>query len=360
MTRHERLSRCYLHRETDRPAVYSRSGFPAGDPTYDRLKAYLAEHTELKAGWSGCQFESGQPWETHSEPHSADFERHVSTLHTPKGDLRQSRLESRKGQPGLHETFLIRSADDAEKYLSLPLPQIAGDPSSFLAVKAAVGDRGIAEVGLGMNPAGFVAELCGSETFALMSVTDRTILHALCERQLAIMLQRVRFLVAAGVGPFFTMLGEEYVVPPLHGPRDFDDFNVRYDTPILDAVHNAGGRVHVHCHGAMKRVLAGFVEMGVDVLHPFEPPPQGDILAREAKAVARGRTCLEGNIQIHRMYEASPEAIREETEQLIADAFDDRRGLIVCPTASPYIRGRGEECFPNYQAMIDAVLACAH
>jgi hypothetical protein len=57
------------------------------------------------------------------------------------------------------------------------------------------------------------------------------------------------------------------------------------------------------------------------------------------------------------MYEATAQDIRQETEQLLADAFDDGRGLIVCPTASPYIRGAGEACFPQYQAMIDAVLA---
>jgi hypothetical protein len=66
--------------------------------------------------------------------------------------------------------------------------------------------------------------------------------------------------------------------------------------------------------------------------------------------------CLEGNIQIHRLYEAAPDEIREETERLIRDAFDDRKGLIVCPTASPYIRGQGEECFPQFKAMIDTVL----
>jgi len=55
------------------------------------------------------------------------------------------------------------------------------------------------------------------------------------------------------------------------------------------------------------------------------------------------------------MYEMSPEAIHEETQRLIADSFGDKRGLIVCPSASPYIRGLGEICFSQYQAMIDAV-----
>ncbi len=83
----------------------------------------------------------------------------------------------------------------------------------------------------------------------------------------------------------------------------------------------------------------------------------GDITARQAKEVVRGRLCLEGNIQIATMYERTPEQVRQETVALIADAFDDHRGLIVSPTASPYIRGAGEVCFPQYQAMIDTVLA---
>ena len=49
----ERLRRCYFHKELDRPAVYSRTGYPAEDPSYDRLRAYLEAHSELKRSWSG-------------------------------------------------------------------------------------------------------------------------------------------------------------------------------------------------------------------------------------------------------------------------------------------------------------------
>lgn len=356
MTRRERLRRCYFNEELDRPAVYSRAAFPANDSTYDGLKQYLERNTELKVGWSGCQFESAYSMDVQTEAHSEDFERRIETLQTPAGPLQRSSLISLKGQPGLHERYFVNNADDAEKYLSLPLPEFRGSPSSFHAAEANLGDAGIVDVGIGMNPGGFVVELCGSETFAMMSVTDRDVLHALCERQMDIMIRRVNFLLGSGVGPYFSMVGEEYIVPPLHGPRDFYDFNVNYDQPIVDQIHQAGGRIHVHSHGSVKSVFQGFVDMGVDVLHPFEPPPQGDIHASEAKAFARGKMCLEGNIQIHRMYEATAEEIREETENLIRDAFDDGKGLIVCPTASPYIRGKGHDCYPQYKAMIDVVL----
>jgi hypothetical protein len=291
-------------------------------------------------------------WRT---PYSEDFERQIIVLHTPKGDLQFSNLASLKGQPGIEETFLLKNREDAEKYLSLPPSAFSPDISSFFAADAKIGDAGIVHVNLGVNPGGFVARLFGSETFAWMSVTDRDLLHALCERQMNMMLQRLKFLIGKQVGPFFCMEGQEFITPPLHGPADFYDFNVRYDKPLIDLIHDAGGRMHVHCHGAIKQVFGGIIDMGVDVLHPFEPPPMGDITAVEAKTQARDRMCLEGNIQIHRMYEACPEEIRQETEELIRVAFDDKKGLIVSPSASPYIRGQGEACFPQYQTMIDTV-----
>lgn len=356
MNSRERLRRCYFHEELDRPGVYTRTGFPEDDPTYDALKKYLDEHTELKRGWSVQQCETSYNTEIKVEPHTEDFERHIITIKTPQGDIEKTKIVSLKGQPGLSETYYLKTREDAEKYLSLPIPEIGGNASSFFELDKEIGDKGIVEAGLGMNPGGHAAELFGSENFALMSVTDRDIIHALLQRHMQVIMNRVKFAIQNKVGPFFSMLGQEYIVPPLHGPKDFSDFNVEYDKPVIDLIHEAGGRIHVHSHGSIKTVLHGFLDMGVDVLHPFEPPPMGDITPSEAKEAVRGKICIEGNIQIAYMYEHTPEQIRQETKQLIKDTFDDNRGLIVCPTASPYLRGEGERCFPQYKAMIDTVL----
>jgi hypothetical protein len=355
MTRRERLRRCYFHEELDRPGVYCRTGFPQDDPTYDQLKDYLAAHSELKHGWPTGRVQAPYPARTRTKPHSQDYERLFTVLHTPAGYLQSSRLVSLKGQPGMDETHLLKTRQDAEKYLSLPMPELHGEPDDFFAANRQMGERGIVHASLGFNPGGFAAELFGSEAFALMTATDRDVVHALCERQMRIILRRVEYLLARGVGPFWSILGQEYIVPPMHGPADFNDFNVRYDKPILDLIHGAGGRVHVHCHGSIRKVMDGFVEMGADVLHPFEAPPMGDITPAQAKQAARGRICLEGNIQIADMYELTPDEIRSQVEALIATCFDDRRGLIVCPTASPYLRGQGEACLEQFRAMVEAV-----
>lgn len=356
MNRRERLERCYSNQELDRPAVYSRTGFPGNDPTYDKLKAYIQAHTELKGSWSGIK-QTSYSTESYKEPYSESFERQITILHTPKGRLQRSYLMSLRGQPGLAETYFLKTREDAEKYLSLPLPEILGiDAPAFFAATERMGDTGIVGVSVGQSPGGFVATLFGTDNFAITSILDRDIIHALCQRQMTISLNQLKILLDNKIGPFFSMASQEYIVPPLHGPVDFNDFIVKYDKPIINMIHDSGGHIHIHCHASIKKVFSGFVEMGVDVLHPFEAPPMGDVTASEAKEFARDNMCLEGNIQIDRMYEATPGEVKEETELLIQTVFDDHKGLIVSPTASPYIRGRGEECFPQYKAMIDAVI----
>ena len=99
MTRRERLRRCYFNEELDRPAVYSRMGFPSDDPGYDRLKAYLLAHTEQKRHWGGGVPATPYPTESHTEPYSEDFARRITVLRTPAGDFESSSLVSLKGLP---------------------------------------------------------------------------------------------------------------------------------------------------------------------------------------------------------------------------------------------------------------------
>jgi hypothetical protein len=275
MTRRERLERCYRGEPVDRPAVYSRTGMPADDPSYYRLRALLRERTECKAIWSSFGLDAPYAIDSRIEPYAPDWDRRVNVLHTPAGDQTATHLVSRQGQPGLHERFFVDGPAAAERYLSLPLPEVDDDVSAFFAGDAEVGDAGIAEANLGFNTAGFIAELCGSETFALMSITHRDVLHALCERQQRLLLRRLDVLLACSLGPYFSILGQEYLVPPLHVPADLDDFNVRYDGPIIERIHDAGGRVHVHCHGSVARVLDGFLAMGRRCAAPHRDAAHG-------------------------------------------------------------------------------------
>jgi hypothetical protein len=357
MTRRERLRRCYNMEELDRPAVYSRMWISDSDHTYDALRECMAQRAERKLWFFPRKYMDADTSQEFTEPVSDSWQRLVQILHTPAGDLRRSYMIGLQGQSGYCDEHYLKDRSDAEKFLSLPMPTFAGPAAEdFAKAQTSVGDSGIVEVVLGDNPAGSAASLFGSETFAMMTVTDRDIIHALCRRKMEVLQRTIRWLTGQGLGPYFDMEGEEYLVPPLHSPKDFQEFCVGYDKPVIDVIHETGGRIHVHCHGRVGSVFTGFLEMGADVVHPFEPPPMGDSTARQAKAVARGRLCLEGNIQIADFYEKTPDQIRRQTQELIADAFDDRRGLIVCPSASPYMPNQGQACLAQYQAMVETVV----
>ena len=327
ITSAERLRRLYFHQEMDRPAVIIRWWGFRDDPTYDQLYKLMTE----RADWV-------EPW------HASSLVRGPEIPWAPKSDDRSERH------------YLLQTVEDAERYLALPLPEIGGDVSEYFRLKKQVGERGIVLAHLGDNPGGQVAGLFGSEEFAMMSVLERDIIHRLMQRQQIITLRLVQYLVDNGVGPYFNICGQEMITPPLHGPNDFHDFNVRYDQPIVERIHTAGGRLNVHCHGSIKAVMDGFPAIGTDVLHCFEAAPMGDVTPAEVKKAWRGRISLEGNIQIADMYEKSPENIRAQTEALISDCFDDHCGLAVSPTASPFMTGKGSICYSKYLAMVETVL----
>jgi uroporphyrinogen-III decarboxylase len=135
----------------------------------------------------------------------------------------------------------------------------------------------------------------------------------------------------AGLEPAFAWVGPELCIPPLMSPKDFEDFVSRFDKPLIDLIHERGGHAWVHCHGKMGPVLERFVEMGVDVLNPMEPPPMGDLTLEEAFARVGDRMALEGNIETHELMSASKERIRDLVREAI-EAGSGRR-FILCPSS---------------------------
>lgn len=325
MNSRERLRRLYYHEEMDRPAVIIRWWGFRDDSSYADLFKLMTEQADWVEPWNASSLLRGPPIPWAPEPEAGG------------------------------KRYLLRNVEDAVRYLALPLPEIGGDVSEYFRLKEQVGERGIVLAHLNNNPGGLIAELFGSEQFAMMSVLERDLLHRLMQRQQDVALRLLQHLIEQGVGPYFSICGQEMITPPLHGPDDFFDFNVRYDKPIADCIHAAGARLNVHCHGRIKTVLDAFPALGADVLHCFEAPPMGDVTPTEAKQAWRGRISLEGNIQIADFYEKNPEDIRRQTQALTRDCFDDRRGLAISPTASPFIPGRGRDCYRQYVAMVEAV-----
>lgn len=116
--------------------------------------------------------------------------------------------------------------------------------------------------------------------------------------------------------------------------RAFEQFILKYERPLWQMVRDAGQIVWVHCHGKINMVIDDFVQGGVQLLDPVEPPPQGDIEIEEAKRRASaGPMTLIGNIQ----YSDLCQRPTNEFESLIKRAICDggRQHFILGPTEFP-------------------------
>lgn len=358
LTSRERLDRCFRHKEIDRPGLFIR-GVDGKNPlndSYRKLLEMVLKACDLKNIIYLMQYKDSSDIAFKKEAFTEDFERHIITLHTPAGELHKSYLVGLKGNPGYIEKHFIETLEDAETYMSMPEQRMFFNTEDFFEEDRRLGDRGVTVIELGLNPAGSVVDLLGSENFAIWSIENREMLHSLMERERNILANRIKVLVKEKAGPYFAMLGEEYITPPLHGAKDFYEFNVKYDKPLIDLIHDSGSYIHIHSHGPLKNVLHHFKEMGVDVLHPIEAPPMGDVPIKEAKEILKGRVCIEGNIQIGDIYERNPAEISNMVNEIIKEAFYDHEGLIVCPTASPFAPEMSERVFRNYSSLISAVL----
>ena len=171
----------------------------------------------------------------------------------------------------------------------------------------------------------------GSEQFAIWSIDRRDFIHEMLAEMLRRQMAYLRGVLAQGVKAVFNYVGPELCIPPLQSVRDFHEFVVDYDRQFIELIHDSGGWVWCHSHGDMGPVLDGFIEMGVDVLNPCEPPPMGSLTLARMREKVGGRICLEGNIEKHDLYTDTPEGIREKVRDAIHGAARDG-AFILCPT----------------------------
>ena len=161
ITSYERLRKAFFHEEMDRPAVTMVSlELMPKDSSYDKLANYIESNWDLsRRGINSNNLETQYLVDTVTEKTPEGYERIIDTLHTPMGNLTATGVVNLPGQPALPETYFIKSIQDAEKYLSLPIPKPGGDITPYYINKKAMGNRGIVDVRIGENPAGFTSDL---------------------------------------------------------------------------------------------------------------------------------------------------------------------------------------------------------
>lgn len=325
--------------------------------SYQPIIEAVREHGDYQVGFGlgGGRFLSAAQPDTEVETEEAgDWVLQRTTIHTPAGELTAVRKNSTRGLPGLEVEYYVRTLDDLEKVLSVPYEPVRPDLSRFFELDEQIGPDGIVMCSI-PTPISQIVNLTGSDRLAVWSITDRARINEMAEVFLQRTLDMLDHAIEMGVGPIFNSLGEEYMTPPLAGPKDFREFVVKPGIAIRDRLRNAGMLRHIHCHGPLNDILEDFVELGANCLHPVEGPPLGDVPFEEAKRRIGDRVCLEGNIQIGDLYHDPTDMLVEKVKRTI-DAGAPGGGFILCPTASPHTAELTPLTVKNYLAMIETAV----
>jgi len=366
MTSRERLLIAYRGGMPDRVPVFVRGvycepdgsrmpSFAGRDDSFADLFRYVFEHADLIRFWRAGErflFSGAVPPKREEIVETGpDYEVIRTTIETPKGPLTSAYRRSTVGHPGLELEHPVKEPADVDRALSVPDEPVTFDAEAFRRMDAAMGERGLIAVSCGV-PISEVYGLLGSERLAFWSVEHRDLIGRLLE-VIAVRWRRlIEAMLAAGVGPVFTFLGQELATPPLLSPADFGEFVTRVETPVYDLIHAAGGIVRIHCHGNLKAVLDDFVAMGCDALHPVETPPWGDITYPEFRARVGTRICVKGGVQIADVQQGPPERVAAICRSVIDEAGRDG-ALILATSASPFWPLNSPLITANYRAMID-------
>ncbi len=238
-------------------------------------------------------------------------------VHTPKGDLTTTDVRPLDVDTIWTTEPLIKDVDDAEKILSAPYRFDPPDLTQYRAERDRLGERG-APVCFVTSPLVMISRMMEFQQMFEWTITERPLFEKMLQVIQARLGERLQWALENGVGPVFRFGGCEQATPPMMSNRFFDEFIIGYEAPLWQMVRQAGRLVWVHCHGKISTVLDRFVENGVQLLDPVEPPPQGDIELKTAKErAAAGPLTLIGNIEISDLQNGTPELI----ERLVREAI---------------------------------------
>ena len=366
MTSRERLLAALSHQPVDRVPIstyelvgYNSQAWENHEPSYRRLMEVIREKTDCLAMWnprSNAAFlETACPVEIDASQHregDATVTRRV--MHTPRGDLTQTTKVFDRVHTVWQTEHWCKSPDDVDKALSIPYIPLDYDASDYARIRREVGDRGIVMASL-PDPLLLAAELMEFGEYTLWAYRETE--HF--ARTVAVLHERnqenLKRLLKANVVELYRICGPEYATPPYLPPGLFARFVVPYVKQMVEVIHAAGGRVRLHCHGRIARVLDGIVETGADALDPCEPPPDGDIALAEVKRRAGQALCLFGNLELKLLEHAAPEEVAAAVQACMG-AAKAGGGYAIMPTAAPINVPLARKTEENYLRFIEAAL----
>ena len=264
--------------------------------------------------------------------------------HTPKGDLTE------RVHFGPHNVaqieFAVKTPEDLHLFLSVPYVEPEPDLSNYRNWCERVGDEAFLLAGI-PNAICLPATLLSPEDFCLWWADYPNLMVDLTKIAAERLNPFVDRLCKAGVEGF-RIIGGEYASVQL-GPQAFDMLCVRYDTELVDIIHQYNGVAYYHNHGNIMAYLERFAQIGMDVLDPLEAPPWGDADLAEARRRLGDRIAFCGNLDDMEVIDKLP---KEEVQRIARERLESAgaRGFLLGGTASGTYGPRGAE---NFIAMVE-------
>ncbi len=336
-------------------------------PSYQGLMDFIREHTDCITNWNPraatdrytCEERflcSDFPVEMESRTETVEeFERTTRICRTPQGDLRSVTQRD----PNVHTTWRVehwcKSPADVDKALSVPYEPARYDASDLVRVRAELGDRGLVMASIG-DPAYLAADLMSFQDYLMWASLEtdhfaRTV-EILAER----VLENLRRQLDCCVVDLYRIVGPEYFTPPYLPPSMFERFIVPHVTEMTRLIHSRGGKVRLHCHGRIARVLDMILETGCDGIDPCEPPPDGDIALDEVKRQCQVKgVSVWGNMELKLLENGTAEEVRVEVRKIMVQAKEGG-GFVLMPTAAPINLPLSPVTEANYRIFVETGL----
>jgi uroporphyrinogen-III decarboxylase len=272
----------------------------------------------------------------------------VETIETPKGPL--TRRWRRTEKTSAQVEFAVKSAEDVERFLSIPYTAPVADAAAYHVSRQRIGDEGLVLCGIG-NAICLAADLMSPEDFCLAWAEHPNLMERLTAVASERLNAHVDDLCRAGIEAF-RIVGGEYVSVQL-GPRAFARLITPFDTTLVEIIHRHGGIAYYHNHGRVMRYLTALRDIGMDALDPLEAPPWGDCDLRQARRFVGSMPCFVGNLDDMEVVDSLP------TEQVLAIARErwnaaGASAFVLGGTASGCYSERGAR---NFIAMAEMVAA---
>lgn len=334
-------------------------------PSYRGLMDYIRAHTDCITNWNPRPATDRYTCEERflcsdylvaidtRTARDGPSERTTRICHTPSGDLRAVTQKTANVYTTWQVEHWCKSPADVDKALSVPYEPARYDASELARLRAELGEAGLVMASVG-DPAYLAAELMSFQDY-LMWAFEETDHFA---RTVAIVAERVmenlRRQLDCCVLDLYRIVGPEYFTPPYLPPAMFRRFVLPHVTRMTRLIHERGGKVRLHCHGKMARVLDLILETGCDGIDPCEPPPDGDITLDEVKRRCQARgVSVWGNLELKLLEQGSPAQVRAEVSRIMAQAKAGG-GFVLMPTAAPINLPLAAKTEANYRALIEA------